>query len=240
MRTTLKTLLFFSVLATAMLFALSGCEKSGPKATVEIESPDQIKGIIAEGCWAIELIQSKEAQAKIEYSPFLAGKISAKVGKDGYLRLKLHNVFHVRRRDLIAVIKVPNIELIKASGATVVSVEGDFGGESCEIDLEGASKLQGLNYHGDKVEIEMEGASLCTMTGKVRHAEVNMNGGSVANLIDLQTNTLDVDMDGACKASITVHKSAWGELTGASSLVYRGDGDVSGIKLRGASTLKKI
>lgn len=239
----MKTKSFFLyVYITVNMLLLVGCDRDRSKERLEIDYPDRIKGIIVEGAWDITIFQDETASAYIDYSVFLEDKIVAGINSDGYLHLKLKNVMSsmgVKRSDLVAYINIPNIELVKASGSAHISINGLFNGESCKVDLNGASKVKEFDYNGTNVEIDLDGSSECKMFGEANSVKMSLNGSSDAYMINFTTKTLDINLNGASDAEIHIDEKATGKLSGASTLKYRGEADVSEIKLNGGSKIKK-
>ena len=200
---------------------LGGCDRDRTKMTRTVDFSEPIREIVVEGCWTVQISPSSNTGVSLEYSSFLGNKISAKVD-NGCLRLKLRNAFvGVTHDDLKAVVSLPDITRIKASGAARVVSDGLFRGESLEITLSGASSLSDFNYKGHKIGIELGGASK-------------------AYMLDFITDKLDLDMGGASHAEMTINKYANGKLSGASTLTYRGNANVSELKLRGGSKVKQV
>lgn len=225
------------------VFLLVGCDRDRTKERLEIDNPDRIKGIIVEGSWDITVFQSETATTYIEYSAFLDGKVVASVNADGYLHLKLRNAINsmgVKRSDLTAYINIPNIELVKASGSAHITINGRFNGQSCKVDLNGASKLKEFEYNGTNVEVDLDGSSECRMFGEANSVNMSLNGSSDAYMINFTTKTLDIKLNGASDAEISIDEKASGKLSGASTMRYSGEADVSEINLNGSSKIKKV
>ena len=219
---------------------LGGCDRDRTKMTRTVDFSEPIREIVVEGCWTVQISPSSNTGVSLAYSSFLGNKISAKVD-NGCLRLKLRNAFvGVTHDDLKAVVSLPDITRIKASGAARVVSDGLFRGESLEITLSGASSLSDFNYKGHKIGIELGGASTCRMKGKVEKLELSSGGASKAYMLDFITDKLDLDMGGASHAEMTINKYANGKLSGASTLTYRGNANVSELKLRGGSKVKQV
>lgn len=219
---------------------LGGCDRDRTKMIRTVDFSEPIREIVVEGCWTVQISPSSNTGVSLEYSSFLGNKISAKVD-NGCLRLKLRNAFvGVTHDDLKAVVSLPDITRIKASGAARVVSDGLFHGESLEITLSGASSLSDFNYKGHKIEIELGGASTCRMKGEAEEVEVSSGGASKAYMLNFITEKLNLDIGGASHVEMVIHKSAEGKLGGASTLIFRGNADVSNLKLRGGSKVKQV
>lgn len=238
MNVKLKTITLLSITLCALL--LGGCDRDRTKIIRTMDLSGPIREIVVEGCWTVQISQSSDVGVSLEYSSFLGNKISAKVD-DGCLRLKLRNAFvGVTHDDLKAVVSLPKITRIKASGAARVASDGLLRGESLEVALNGASSLSDFNYKGHKVSIELGGASTCHMKGEAEEVEVSSGGASKAYMLNFITEKLNLDIGGASHVEMVIHKSAEGKLGGASTLIFRGNADVSNLKLRGGSKVKQV
>ena len=153
--------------------------------------------------------------------------------------LKVRHSIGITRNDLKAFVTIPKIEYIKASGASYIYSEGVFEGKTNKIELNGASKINSLTYRGNDIDITLNGASRCNMSGMAERAKIEANGSSDAAMPDFTTKTLEIYLNGSSDAFITITERATGKLSGASKLRYRGNADLSGVQLSGASSIQK-
>jgi Protein of unknown function (DUF2807). len=227
---------FWATIIMMSLFLLPGC---GEMTSLEINHPEHIKGIVADGPWDITVYQSETPNAYLDYKD--SYDVTAEVRSDGYLHLKVkHRYLRPNlRKDLQVVVEIPYIEHIKASGACRISINGKFEGDHCKIDLNGASEVKHFEFYGKSLDLDLDGASECSMSGKVNHVKISGSGASDIRMFNLTTETLDINLSGASDAEITVNERITGKLTGASSLKYRGNADRSDVKTSGASDIKK-
>ena len=235
--------IFLTICTILTTVVLSGCDTwyDRNKDSLVIENPEYIKGIVADGAWDITIFQHETASANIEYLD--SYNITAEVREDGYLHLKVKHKIQPftwnKKNDFKAVIHIPNIELIKGSGACDITINGTFHGEQCKIDLNGASDLKHFEYYGDNIEVDLDGASDCSITGEAGFTKISCSGASDAHMFDFFTDELDIKLSGASYATITVHDKISGSISGASTLKYRGNADRSNVKTSGASDIKK-
>jgi len=227
---------FFAIFIVICLFSLPGC---GEMTNLEINNPELIKGIVADGPWDITVYQSETPNAYLDYKD--SYDVTAEVRSDGYLHLKVkHRYLRPNlRKDLQVVVEIPYIENIKASGACRISLNGKFEGDHCKINLNGASEVKHFDFYGNSLDIDLDGASECGMSGKVNQVKMSGSGASDFKMYNLVTETLDINLSGASEAEITVNERITGKLTGASTLKYRGNADRSDVKTSGASDIKK-
>ena len=224
-----------STMIALYLFLLPGC---GEMTSMEVSNPELIKGIVVDGPWDVTVYQSETARVDIDYND--SYDITAEVRSDGYLHLKVK--FNLRpslKKNFKAVIAVPYLEHIKASGACDISLNGRFKGEHCNIDINGASNVKHFEFYGNTLKLDLDGASKCSMNGEANHVKISGSGASDIHMLDLTTETLDINLSGASDAEITVNERITGKVSGASCLKYRGNADRSDVKTSGASDIKK-
>ena len=130
-----------------------------------------------------------------------------------------------------------NEMFIDASGASELVSTGSS--NIIKIDGSGASKLF-LTYNIEKLDADISGATKLNIKGAADQTVIDASGASSFDGESFQAKTVKVDLSGAAKTDIGVKKAISGEVSGASSLVYRGDPDkVILEKSRGASVSRK-
>ena len=233
----MKTSLTFLIASIAIsLFSLAGC---GEMTSLEVDNPELIKGIVADGPWDITVYQSETARVDVDYKD--SHDITAEVRSDGYLHLKVkkHVLKPSFKKNFKAVVEIPYIEHIKVSGACDISLNGEFEGEHCKINISGASNVKSFDYYGNTIDLDLGGASECRMNGEASHVKISGGGASDIKMLNFSTETLDINLSGASDAEITVNERITGKLSGASTLKYRGNAEHSDVKTNGASNIKK-
>jgi len=232
----MKTRSFFSsVCAYLCSFLLMGC---GEMTDMEINNPEFIKGVVVDGPWDVTVYQSETAKAHIDYRD--SYNITAEVRNDGYLYLKAKKHLNSNwRKDLKAVIEIPYIEYIKASGACDISFNGKFEGKICNVDMDNASDVKHFEYYGDTISLNIDDASGCSMQGEANHVKISGKGASDTHMFNLTTETLDINLSGSSDAEVTVNKRITGKISGSATLKYRGNADCLELKKSGSADIIK-
>lgn len=141
-------------------------------------------------------------------------------------------------KKLRAYVSVKNLNLIKASGATDVKIDGVLKGAKLKIELSGASGFKGdLRY--DDIKMNQSGASDATVKGKVTNLKIDLNGASDFKGFDLVAENCDIQTSGASDVKITVNNEIKINASGASDVEYKGNAKVNGLKTSGSSSLRK-
>ena len=160
---------------------------------------------------------------------------------DGILRIRLEGKgWTVGNIKLKAYVSFTTLDQIKASGASDVYVDGVIAGNKLSVELSGASDFKGAVKVGSLL-LDQSGASDAHITGVVSgKTTIRSSGASDVKGYDLVTDDCDVHASGASDIRITVNKELSADLSGASSVYYRGGGIIRESHSSGASNVKKV
>jgi hypothetical protein len=127
--------------------------------------------------------------------------------------------------------------IYEISGASSAVVNQDIAKFS--VETSGASKL---NFNGkcDLVEMECSGASYTKFNGECESMSTEVSGASKFDGIDFKVNSLTIEANGVSSANIYVEKSLDVEISGGSSVRYKGSPTIKKTDVRSSSSLKKI
>ena len=115
------------------------------------------------------------------------------------------------------------LDMITASGASDVYVDGVIAGDKLSLSLTGASDFKGA-VKVNELQLEQSGASDAHITGIVSGlASIRSSGASDVKGYDLVTQDCTVHASGASDIQITVNKQLTADASGASSIYYKGD-----------------
>ena len=160
--------------------------------------------------------------------------------KDGILHIYLeNNHFSLGNTKLKAYVSFTTLDRLDASGASDIFVDGVIAGNNLSVTLSGASDFRGA-IDVKELKMTQSGASDAHITGAVSGmAMFESTGASDVKGYDLVTQSCDVHASGASDIRITVNKELSADVSGASSVYYKGDGAVKEVHSSGASTVKK-
>lgn len=160
--------------------------------------------------------------------------------KDGILHIYLENShFSLGNTKLKAYVSYTMLDRLDASGASDIFVDGVITGDNLSVTLSGASDFRGA-VNVKELKMNQSGASDAHITGAVSGtASFESSGASDVKGYDLVTQNCDVHASGASDVHITVNKDLTADVSGASSVHYKGDGVIREIHSSGASIVKK-
>jgi hypothetical protein len=144
-----------------------------------------------------------------------------------------------RNKELRAYISVKNISVLHASGATDIEIEGKLSADKLSIELSGASDLTGEIVVANELRTEISGASDMDITGSAKEVFIEASGASEFNAYEFTTSNCKIEASGASSVNITVEKELSAELSGASSVNYKGNASITHVRTSGASSVSK-
>lgn len=133
---------------------------------------------------------------------------------------------------------VPSLEAIEGSGAAETHVSG-LAAPALEVELSGASVLDG-SVDIESLTAELSGASSLALSGRVGQLQAEVSGASDLSLLELVAADVNLDISGASIAEVNVTESLVADLSGASSLRYRGTPAVLETDTSGASSVEQL
>jgi hypothetical protein len=136
-------------------------------------------------------------------------------------------------------VSMPELKKFALSGATTGIVEGFESKGETQLNIEGASKIEGAIV-AEKLIVHVKGASKATLKGSAKEVKVSAEGASTADLSALNADAADFKVRGASNAKAQVKTSIDYDVEGASNLEYSGEPKVGTEKVNGASKVKKV
>ena len=156
---------------------------------------------------------------------------------NGMLQLGLRPGFQVRSATLQAVVTVPGLEEVRASGASEVRLADPLAGERLRVRSSGASEIVGP-VDVTELEVAASGASTIRLEGRAGTARLEASGASDLALAGLTVADARVQLSGASDGLVEVDGTLEAQLSGASSLAYTGSPTLTRESVTGASSLE--
>ncbi|MGH8927588.1 MAG: GIN domain-containing protein [Acidimicrobiia bacterium] len=154
------------------------------------------------------------------------------------LRIGIEPRTLVTNATLVAELTVTSLDSINASGASKVHHLG-LRGDDLDVELSGASHLDGA-VDVQSMAAVLSGASGLNLSGEAASLDGEGSGASDLSLLDIHVGELQIELSGASDAEESVSGTLTAALSGASSLRYRGDPNVSNAESSGASSITQI
>ena len=253
------TIVVIVIIAAAAIFAgayFSGIWPSGNTVTRDVDFSDFTIVDIGRA-FEVEITQSNSYSIKIIADENIMDRVQ--VSKTGEtLTISITGTI-IPPSTWKAEITMPELHELRFSGAThglatgfssahnltltlsgASSLDPDISAEYVEINLEGASRLQGeVTVSGDAKFI-ISGASTVELTGSAEDLEVGeCSGASSLDLSNFPVNNANVNLSGASSATIKIDGRLDLDISGASHLYYIGEPTMGNIVTSGSSTINK-
>lgn len=146
--------------------------------------------------------------------------------------------FLKKNTNLVKVVIVsPSINVIKLVGATIANMSG-FGTGDLEVVAIGAATFN-ANFNIDDLDLNLTGGSSSRLIGSCNNLNLTCIGASSFKGIDFEIEDAEIEIVGASNAKLNVVNSLNGNVTGASSVFYKGNPDKD-LEINGASDVSSI
>lgn len=130
-----------------------------------------------------------------------------------------------------------NVAEYEFSGACTAVINQDI--TNLSVECSGASKMD-LTGSIIDMEAEISGATSVKMRGTGDRMDVEVTGASKLNAIEFIVNDADIDASGVSKAVVNVQKSLEAEVSGGSSIEYKGSPTINKASVNSISNIRKI
>lgn len=132
-------------------------------------------------------------------------------------------------------IYAPLVDELNISGSSDALIKS-YAGDKMDIDVDGACDCN-FTIDVDVFEIDLSGATEVMLRGKANKATIDMKGASELDASSFNVNDMDIEMAGACEASVNVSDKLDAELDGLSELIYNGSPEILS-EVSGFSSIK--
>ncbi|HMC99607.1 MAG TPA: head GIN domain-containing protein [Ferruginibacter sp.] len=150
----------------------------------------------------------------------------------------LHFGINTKDRKLKAYVSFKDISKLDINGACDVHVAGMITESKLQLSCSGASSFNG-NVKVDDLEMDLSGASDIRIGGSAKTVDISSTGASDVKGFDLQTDVCTAKASGASDINITVNKELNAHATGASSIMFKGEGAIKDRHSSGASSIER-
>ncbi len=161
-----------------------------------------------------------------------------KRGETLVIGLKPYRSHNLRNATLEAEVHMPELRGVGVSGASDVRFGGFSSVKDFEVELSGASYLDG-EITAQDVHIEVSGASRVRLQGKAEDMRIDASGASNLDLEDFPVQDADIELSGASEAEVVIDGILDIDASGASRLYFSGSPTMGRIDLSGASSIKR-
>lgn len=251
--------LLLGVVAIYYAFRVSGgyrwIKGSGNIVTVQ-ETVDPYNQITVHHGFNLKMVHGDSFELTIDIDDNLIDYLEVYT-EDGCLSLGMKSDVIIRDGTLNAVVKTNDIEFLKGTGATKISLGNDVVSKNkFEMKLSGACEIKGtivsetvsiinsgaavskLKIHSRELFAKLSGASEFKASGQVEEVNMTVSGASSIRAGDLVCERADVRLSGASNLKLNVQQYIEMTASGGSDIVIIGHPQVGEQNVGAASSIK--
>jgi hypothetical protein len=235
------------IAALALMPGLAACDEdeeastlqgSGNIVTQEIDFAD-FTAVEAANAFVVDITRSDSFGVTLRVDDNIMDLVDVSKAGD-MLRIRLKPRASVTNATLEASVTMPEIDGLKLSGASRVSLSGFSSTDHMDVELSGASTLDG-DLEAGSVDLEVSGASRVALEGSADELSVDGSGASTLDLEEFAVDTAGIDLSGASEATVNVgDRIDPVDVSGASRLRYVGDPALGDVTASGGATVNKV
>lgn len=212
--------------------------KASKTITTETRNVSDFHKIEVSGAFDVDVTYGTEEKVEVEVPENLQEyvKVYTRGGKlfietDGKTSFK-------SSCDLLVHVKTTRLNEFELSGASSIKLNNTLKDDAFSLESSGATNFKG-KLDVQEVEMDLSGASSATIEGRAAKALVDLSGASQLEDFEFEIDEAFIDLSGASSAKVTSLKSIKADVSGASSLYYKGNPAKNDVIKSGASSVKK-
>jgi hypothetical protein len=224
----LASLLVIAVSIT--VFAFSSCingltyEKGNGKITKQDRNVSTFNSIEISGAYSVFVKQDSVQSVSVEADENLQSLIRTKVENN---KLIIENEKNIHgSKDLKIYISVADLNDISISGDVELSSDGKIKTKEMNVDISGVGKLN-MIVELQSLSIGCSGSGKLNISGTADNVNADLSGASDINAFDLAAKYFKLSSSGAGKANINVSDKLDIDISGASTVNYKGNPSIS-------------
>lgn len=212
-------------------------------ANAEVRKVNAFHGIDAGGGISVYISQGKEQAVAVSAEDGKnVSKIKTEV-KNGILRIYVDagvwNGWNWGNKKIKAYVTVTELDYLELSGGSIGKVTDEISTPDLKVELNGGSIVNG-KFKGNNLNLDLSGGSIANLDGgSFTDATVDASGGSIVKAYDIDLVTCNVDASGGSIINVTVSKEMTADASGGSIINYKGSGVIKSVDASGGSVIKK-
>lgn len=219
-----------SFLFTFTFFILSGCignincEKGNGKIIRQDRKISAFNQLEVSGAYTIILKQDSVTSVTVEADENLQSLITTKTERK---KLIIENKNSIcGSKNIKVFVTTPELKSIDISGAVELNTTNNFTGKELGLYLSGAAEME-INISVNNLKLVCSGSGKLSMEGKADEVDALLSGASDINAYGLTTKSFKLSSSGAGKANISVSDKLDVEISGAATVYYKGNPEVT-------------
>lgn len=230
------------ILSIAFLGAtISSCNKIKGSNTItsEVRSVSNFTQLDVQDAFDVDVTYSATQELVVVEAPENLHEFIVVSVVSGKLKIHFQHNKRISNKEPIKIhITTAELDDFSLSGASNVHLNNALNAPTFNLESSGASNFDGEVYV-QNCDIQLSGASNTEIYGTAGTAFVELSGASTIRKYEFEIDTLDIKLSGASNAYLTILNSMSVELSGASTLNYKGEPIITHLNTSGASHINK-
>jgi len=193
-------------------------------------------GIKAGDSFDIVLTQSDANSLKVDAPENLQAQIKTEV-KEGILIISTEGNIKTQE-DLTISIGIKNLSSLDISGAADVKSDNTFTCDKLDIQSSGAGDIH-LDLKAVEIKAKISGAGDVTLKGSTQLVDAVVSGAGNLKASNLEADRAKVKVSGAGDAKVNVKQGIDAEVSGAGSVIYKGNPTDRNVNISGAGSVRE-
>jgi len=211
-------------------------------ANAEVRKVDAFKGVSAGGGINVYLSQGAEQAVAVSAEDQKdVSKIKTEV-KNGVLRIYVDpgmwNKWNWGNKKIKAYVTVTELSSLEFSGGSIGKAVDPITVKDLSTECHGGSIITG-EFKGDNLNLDLSGGSIANLQGTFTSASVEASGGAILNGYDAVLETCNAEASGGSIINVNVNKELSADASGGSVVNYKGAGIIKRVDTSGGSSIRK-
>jgi hypothetical protein len=208
-----------------MLALLAGLPCAFAQADSEVRDLSGFTAIDVSGGVNVDIRIGDEFHVEVDSDEDVADLITEVRGDTLHLRVDRERFWNGGYDDYNALIVMPALDEVEASGGSDVRVIGTVSGDEFDLNASGGSDIE-IDLAVDELDVSMSGGTDVELSGTANRATIRTSGGSDLDARDLQVKDAELRASGGADMAIAVLETLDARASGAADITYYGDPEV--------------
>ena len=193
-------------------------------------------GIKAGDTFTIIISQSEANTVQVDVDEKVLPQIKTEV-KDGILSITADENIKSEKPQIIN-IGVKSLNSLEITGAAEVKSSNKLTCDKLTIESSGAGKIY-LDIKANEVKTKITGAGNVALVGTSQILDVSLSGAGDLKASNMEAETVKVKVSGAGDAKVNVKQNLDADVSGAGSIIYKGNPIDRNINITGAGSVRE-
>jgi len=193
-------------------------------------------GVKVGDSFEVIITQGENNSVKVETTEDNLSKVKTEV-KDGILIISTDGVIK-SAEDIIINIEAKNLTSIDVTGAAEVKTKTALTSQNITIESNGAGDVN-LELKAGEIKTKISGAGDITLKGTCDLLDASVNGAGSLKASNLEATKVKAKVSGAGDARVNVKQSLDADVSGAGSIIYKGNPVDRNVNISGAGSVRE-